>query len=60
MSEVSGSSHGGCFTAEAYRDVYSMVSMTLPNSELLSVDKAACGYWHETFLSCGSTPAVLC
>ena len=30
MPKVSGSSHSGCFTAEAYQNVYSMVRVTLP------------------------------
>lgn len=39
IPKVPGSSHSGWFTAEAYCDIYSMVRVTLPNSDLLSVDK---------------------
>lgn len=60
MPELSGSSHGGCFTAKAYHAVYSMVRVTLSNCDLFSVDKVTCGYWHETSPSCGSKVALLC
>lgn len=60
MPKAPGSSHSGWFTAEACRDIYSMVRVTLPNSDLLSVDKVTWEYWHETFLSCSSEVAVLC